>query len=53
MAITEIGKNAVQVLERRYLAKDAQGHCIEDIEGMFQRVAAAVEAPHLGGGVPQ
>lgn len=35
-------KNALQVLERRYLAKDESGKIIETPEGMFHRVAAAV-----------
>jgi len=34
--------NAIQVLERRYLAKDAQGNTIETPEEMFHRVAKAV-----------
>ncbi|MEG0616490.1 MAG: vitamin B12-dependent ribonucleotide reductase [Oscillospiraceae bacterium] len=40
--VSEIGKNAIQVLEKRYLSKDCDGNNIENIEGMFHRVAAAV-----------
>lgn len=42
MAIEEIGKNALTVLEKRYLAKNDQGELIEDVAGMFHRVATAV-----------
>jgi len=31
MAIEDIGKNALQVLEKRYLAKDAEGNHTEDV----------------------
>lgn len=44
MAISEIGENARTVLERRYLRRDAEGNVVEDIEGMFRRVAQAVAA---------
>ncbi|MEG1069919.1 MAG: vitamin B12-dependent ribonucleotide reductase [Ruthenibacterium sp.] len=44
MAITDIGKNALQVLEKRYLAKDASGEATEDVAGLFHRVAAAIAA---------
>ena len=44
MAINEIGKNAMQVLEKRYLSKDANGTPREDVSGLFHRVAAAVAA---------
>ncbi len=42
MAVSEINSNALHVLEKRYLAKDASGKNIEDVEGMFRRVAIAV-----------
>ncbi len=42
MARYGIGDNAMKVLEKRYLAKDEQGRVIEDVEGMFRRVARAV-----------
>ncbi len=42
MAVSEINSNAMHVLEKRYLAKDASGKNIEDVEGMFRRVAIAV-----------
>lgn len=34
MAIEDIGKNALQVLEKRYLAKDAEGNHTEDVAGL-------------------
>ncbi|NLU24961.1 MAG: vitamin B12-dependent ribonucleotide reductase [Clostridiales bacterium] len=44
MAISEIGKNAVDVLQKRYLAKDEGGKVVETIDEMFRRVAGAVAA---------
>lgn len=40
----KIHKNARTVLEKRYLRKDEAGENIETVEGMFQRVAAAIAA---------
>jgi len=43
-------KNAIKVLEKRYLAKDENGKLLEDAEGMFRRVAkavAAADAPYV------
>jgi ribonucleoside-diphosphate reductase alpha chain len=40
-------KNALQVLERRYLKKDKDGQVIETPEEMFQRVAHAIAAAEL------
>ena len=37
-----ITKNALTVLEKRYLRKDEQGNLIEQPEDMFRRVAEAV-----------
>ena len=37
MAIEDIGKNALQVLEKRYLAKDAEGNHTEDVAGPWRR----------------
>lgn len=37
-----LSQNAIKVLERRYLNKDADGKVIETPEGMFRRVAKAV-----------
>ena len=42
MAIKQITQNARTVLEKRYLGKDETGRVVEDIEGMFRRVARAV-----------
>lgn len=44
MSTKAIGKNALQVLEKRYLCKDANGNCTETPDGMFRRVANAVAA---------
>lgn len=38
----KLSQNAIKVLERRYLSKDADGRVIETPEGMFRRVAKAV-----------
>ena len=44
MAISEISKNALTVLEKRYLGKDEDGRLIETVEGMFRRVADTIAA---------
>lgn len=44
MALSEISENAVKVLEKRYLAKDETGAVVEDLAGLFRRVASAVAA---------
>ena len=38
----KIGKNGMTVLEKRYLLKDTEGKNIEDVEGLFHRVADAI-----------
>ena len=43
----KIGKNALTVLEKRYLVKDENGKNIETVEGMFHRVADAVAKADL------
>ena len=40
----KIGKNAITVLEKRYLKKDENGKNIETVEQMFRRVADAIAA---------
>ncbi|MEG0766545.1 MAG: ribonucleotide reductase N-terminal alpha domain-containing protein, partial [Clostridia bacterium] len=37
-----LSDNARRVLEKRYLARDAQGNVTEDIEGLFRRVANTI-----------
>jgi ribonucleoside-diphosphate reductase alpha chain len=44
-------ENALRVLERRYLAKDAEGKIIETPEQLFRRVAGAVSLPDNNYGV--
>jgi ribonucleoside-diphosphate reductase alpha chain len=39
-----LSDNAVKVLEKRYLTKDETGKLLENVEGMFKRVAKAVAA---------
>ena len=43
-------KNALTVLEKRYLHKDEQGKPLEDADGMFRRVANAVAEAELNYG---
>ncbi len=40
----KLSENAIKVLEKRYLEKDEDGNLIEDVEGMFRRVAKAIAA---------
>ena len=42
MAMTDITSNAMEVLKRRYLAKDENGQVAETVEQMFRRVSDAV-----------
>ncbi|TWH47896.1 vitamin B12-dependent ribonucleotide reductase [Sporomusa sp. KB1] len=37
-----LSANAIKVLEKRYLSKDENGQLLEDVNGMFHRVAKAV-----------
>lgn len=37
-----LSDNAIKVLEKRYLSKDENGSLLENVEGMFRRVAHAV-----------
>ncbi len=47
MSATGLTDTARQVLERRYLKKDAQGNVVETPEDMFHRVAHAIAAAEL------
>lgn len=40
----KLGKNAVTVLERRYVSRDESGQPTETAEGLFRRVAGAIAA---------
>jgi len=42
-----LGKNAMTVLEKRYVSKDEKGEPIESVEGLFRRVANAVTQADL------
>ena len=44
MAMSDISPNALEVLKRRYLAKDENGKPVETVEQMFRRVADSVAA---------
>ena len=44
MAIEEISKNALTVLEKRYLGKDENGNVLETVEDMFRRVSDTIAA---------
>ncbi len=44
MAITDISKNAMKVLEKRYLGKDENGNVMETVEDMFRRVSHTIAA---------
>lgn len=37
-----ISENAMRVLQKRYLARDEKGNALEDVEGLFSRVAGAI-----------
>jgi len=45
--MAELSKNALTVLERRYLTRDGDSKVIETPDGMFRRVADAVAAADL------
>ena len=38
----KLSDNALKVLERRYLKKDAEGKVVETVDEMFRRVAGAL-----------
>lgn len=48
MAVGEISKNAMTVLEKRYLAKDENGTLTETVEEMFRRVSDTIAAADAG-----
>ncbi len=48
----ELSKNALKVLERRYLKKDGSGNVSESPSEMFRRVAKTVARVDLGYGFP-
>src|SRR5574344_853299 len=43
----ELSKNAVKVLEKRYLKRDKNGDCIETPADMFRRVASSIASADL------
>ena len=43
----QLSKNAIKVLERRYLKKDHLGHIAESPSELFRRVANAIAQPDL------
>ena len=48
-----LSKNALTVLEKRYLRKDEEGRLLEDPDGMFRRVADAIARSELGYGATE
>ncbi|MEA5051416.1 MAG: vitamin B12-dependent ribonucleotide reductase [Oscillospiraceae bacterium] len=47
MAAEDIGKNALAVLNKRYLGKNEKGEVIEDVGQMFRRVSDAIAGADL------
>lgn len=43
-------KNAITVLEKRYLRKDEKGELVEDVDGMFKRVSRAIAEAEIAYG---
>ena len=43
----KLTKNAVTVLEKRYISRDEQGNLTETVEGLFDRVAGAIAQADL------
>ncbi len=48
--VKKFSENAVTVLKKRYLAKDEKGEIIENITGLFQRVAENISSADLNFG---
>ncbi len=42
-----LSRNAMKVLEKRYLAKDEEGHCCETVQDLFRRVAKTVASADI------
>ena len=49
----ELSKNAIKVLERRYLKKDEKGKVLETPKQMIARVARTIASAELSHGVPR
>ncbi|HVU94123.1 MAG TPA: adenosylcobalamin-dependent ribonucleoside-diphosphate reductase [Puia sp.] len=47
---TKLSKNALSILQARYLLKDEKGRIIESPDGLFQRVATAIARAELAWG---
>lgn len=50
---TSLSKNAIKVLEKRYLKRDSDGNCTETPADMFNRVASSIAAAELKYGKSQ
>ncbi len=53
LATPQLSDNAITVLERRYLIKDADGEPTEGPEDLFRRVAEIIAAPDAKYGASQ
>ena len=51
--LPELTENAKVVLERRYLSKDRSGTILEDVDGMFRRVARNLSEADLNYGASE
>lgn len=48
-----INENAEKILKKRYFLKDANGECIEDVDGMFMRSASTAASAEAVFGKPE